>query len=147
MDAPISLRSARRKDAAAIARLCAQLGYPVSAAQVTQRLDALLQATDDNALFVLTAQATAIGWIHVLHARHIEVAAFAEIAALVIDEAHRNAHLGERLVDAAVEWAMAKGLATLRVRANVVRADAHRFYRRLGFEMEKTQAVLRRRLG
>jgi hypothetical protein len=39
------------------------------------------------------------------------------------------------------------GLARVRVRSRVERADAHRFYRRLGYREVKAQAVLDRSLG
>lgn len=147
MDTAIDLRPARGDDATDIARLSAQLGYPASTGAIAQRLSELLAAPRDNAVLVLTVDGRITGWIHVLHARRIEVPPFAEIAALVVDADHRNARLGERLVGAAVDWARAARLDTLRVRSNLVRADAHRFYQRLGFEVEKSQAVLRRQLS
>ncbi|QID18445.1 GNAT family N-acetyltransferase [Nitrogeniibacter mangrovi] len=146
MDTQLDIRPARAGDAAAIARLSGELGYPATAAEVATRLAALARAPDDNAVRVATLDGAVVGWIHVLHARRLELPPFAEIAALVIDAGHRNAGLGERLVDAAVAWARAQGLDTVRVRSNVVRADAHRFYRRLGFADEKAQGVLARAL-
>ena len=44
-------------------------------------------------------------------------------------------------------WARARGCAALRVRSNVVRERAHRFYRRAGFETIKTQHVFEKRIG
>jgi len=146
MGTAIELRPARADDAADIARLSDQLGYPASTGAIAQRLTSLLAVPRDNAVLVLTVDGRVAGWMHVLHARRIEVPPFAEIAALVVDEAYRNARLGERLVDAALEWARANALETLRVRSNVVRGDAHRFYRRLGFNPEKTQRMLERKV-
>lgn len=146
MDPAVELRSARGEDAHEIARLSLQLGYPATADALAPRLAALITASRDNAIVVLTIDGRVAGWIHVLHARRIEVPPFAEIAALVVDAEHRNARLGERLVEAAVDWARAAGLDTLRVRSNVLRADAHRFYQRLDFVPEKNQAVLTRHL-
>lgn len=145
MDAAIELRDARPGDAGAIARLSEQLGYPAHAGDIAPRLSALLAEPADHAVLVLTVDAGIVGWIHVMRARRIELPPFAEIAALVVDEGHRNVRLGERLVEAAIAWANAHGLDTLRVRSNVVRTDAHRFYTRMGFEPEKTQAIFTHR--
>jgi GNAT superfamily N-acetyltransferase len=143
MDAAIELRPARPEDAEAIARLSVQLGYPASAGEIAQRLDELLTMPRDNAVLVLTMAGTLVGWIHVLRARRVELPVYAEIAALVVDADHRNARLGERLVDAARDWAIANALDTLRVRSNTLRVDAHRFYTRLGFTPEKEQLMLK----
>jgi len=147
MGPAITLRRARLEDAAQLARLSTQLGYPATAADIAGRLSPLLAATTDNAVLVVCADGAVVGWTHVLRVTHLEIPAYAEIAALVVDQGYRNARLGERLIEAAVDWTRAAGLDTLRVRSNVVRADAHRFYQRLGFEAEKTQIMLRRRLS
>jgi GNAT superfamily N-acetyltransferase len=54
--------------------------------------------------------------------------------------------VGKLLVQAAVRWAAERGYAKVRVRSNVVREDAHRFYEREGFQRAKTQAVFDLRL-
>ena len=38
-------------------------------------------------------------------------------------------------------WAEAKGVGLIRLRSNVVRTDAHRFYERQGFTKTKEQFV------
>jgi len=144
MDADIAVRPATPDDAAAIARLSVQLGYTATTDEIALRLSPLLADRDSHAVLVLTVDGTVAGWTHVLRVRHLEIPEHAEIAALVVDADHRNAGLGEHLVKAAVAWAQATALETLRVRSNTVRTDAHRFYTRLGFEPEKTQLMLRR---
>jgi hypothetical protein len=44
-------------------------------------------------------------------------------------------------VRAAREWAAARGLARLRVRTNVLRAESPRFYAALGFRETKQQRL------
>ena len=44
-------------------------------------------------------------------------------------------------------WAEARGCSAIMVRSNVVRERAHAFYQRLGFEVIKTQRVLRKPIG
>lgn len=147
MDADVELRPATLADAAAIAGLSAQLGYPASADQIGTRLQRLLADPTRHGVWVASVGGLPAGWIHVLLGERIELAPFAEIAALVIDADHRNHGLGARLVEAAVDWAQAHQLPELRVRSNVIRADAHRFYQRHGFHAQKAQTVLIRPLG
>lgn len=87
------------------------------------------------------------GWLHATTSFRLESPPYAEIGGLVVDEHRRGQGIGERLVRAAVDWAGGRGFAELRVRSNVVREDAHRFYRRLGFASVKTQAVFALPLG
>jgi len=47
---------------------------------------------------------------------------------------------------AAEQWARVHGFALMRVRSNVVRERAHRFYEREGYARVKTQAVFRKAL-
>jgi hypothetical protein len=45
-----------------------------------------------------------------------------------------------------VAWTAARGIGQVRARSNSVRAEAHAFYRGLGFEELKTQAVFVRKV-
>ena len=49
--------------------------------------------------------------------------------------------LGRKLVAVAESWALARGLSSLTVRSNTVRALSHRFYESLGHSRSKTQHV------
>jgi GNAT superfamily N-acetyltransferase len=96
---------------------------------------------------VAEAAGEVAGWLHAATALRLESPPYAEIGGLVVEERRRGQGIGERLVRAAIGWAGERGYAELRVRSNVVRADAHRFYRRLGFASVKTQAVFALPLG
>jgi GNAT superfamily N-acetyltransferase len=58
----------------------------------------------------------------------------------------RGKGIGARLVRAAEEWARSKGIATVLVRSQIAREDAHRFYLREGYERTKTSAVFQMRV-
>jgi len=83
------------------------------------------------------------GWLHAAEVHTVESPPYAEIVGLVVDDGHRGQGLGAALVVAAKEWARARGLGEMRVRSNVVRDRAHRFYQRQGFLETKRQAVFR----
>lgn len=141
----MEIRRARPGDRDALAGLATQLGYPSSAEQMAVRL---ARIGDDplHAVFVADAGEGAVGFLHVLETRTIESPAHAEIAGLVVAEGARGRRIGGRLVEAAADWGRERGLPELRVRSNVMRLDAHRFYEREGFQLAKTQKVLSRSL-
>jgi GNAT superfamily N-acetyltransferase len=139
----VIIREATASDAAALAALSTQLGYPTQPAEAVERLGALGPA---SAVLVAEESGAVLGWIHVCGVRFFQSPPFAEIGGLVVDEATRGKGVGRILVGAATRWAADHGYPKLRVRSNVVREDAHRFYEREGFLRTKTQAVFDRKL-
>ena len=138
----MNIREATASDAAVLAALSTQLGYPAQPEEAAERLSAL----GAGALLVAEEDGSVLGWIHVCGIRFFQSPPFAEIGGLVVDEAARGRGVGRLLLEAAVRWAAEQGYGKLRVRSNVVREDAHRFYEREGFQRVKTQAVFDRRL-
>jgi GNAT superfamily N-acetyltransferase len=136
----IAVRPAEAGDAEAIAILCGQLGYPSTAEQIERRL---AEIADDPGAVVLVADSGAhvIAWVHVRALPLLTRDACAEIGGLVVDESRRGHGIGGRLMAAAEEWARGRGLDTLRLRSNVIRDDAHTFYRRQGFASSKTSLL------
>ncbi len=141
----MTIRPASRDDAAALAALSDQLGYPASAEEIASRLAALRERPEHE---VLCAEqgGVVLGWVHVFGARILVAAPFAEIGGLVVDADRRGRGVGAALLRAAEAWAAARGYVHLRVRSNVVRTEAHRFYERRGYERAKQQAVFVKRL-
>lgn len=138
---PLAIRPARPTDAGAIAALATQLGYPSSADEVGVRMQAL-EGSKSSALLVAELDGAVVGWVGVAEQLTVEGGTSAEITGLVVDEGHRGRGIGEILAAAAETWARARGVKRLRVRSNVVRERAHRFYERLGYTVIKRQAVL-----
>jgi len=61
----------------------------------------------------------------------------AEVAALVVNENFRGHGIGKSLLQAAETWAKEKQVKLIRLRSNVKRTDAHRFYLKEGYETSK----------
>lgn len=59
---------------------------------------------------------------------------YAILENVVVDESHRSQGIGERLVQYAVQAARDAGCYRVSLTSNKRRLEAHRFYRRLGFE-------------
>ena len=131
-------------DAEALAVLCGQLGYPSSAEQVRARLEAM---PDDHRVWVAREGAKVSGWIHAYVSRHLVIDPQVEIGGLVVADGTRGMGVGPRLIEEACAWARALGITSVGVHSNVVREDAHRFYAREGFVLEKRQGVFTRKVS
>ena len=141
-----AIREARLSDAAALAPLSGQLGYPATAREVEARLERLVN-DPAQAVFVVEIEKKIAGWIHVMDSVTVESGPAVEIRGLVVDEAQRGGGLGRSLVERGEAWARQRGVGTMTVRSNVVRAAAHAFYERLGYAVVKTQRAFRKRLA
>jgi GNAT superfamily N-acetyltransferase len=87
-----------------------------------------------------------VGWIHAAEQDILEAGRVCEIWGMVVAEGERGCGLGRRLIEAAEQWALIRGLDQISVRSNVVRAESHPFYERMGYSKFKTQHVYRKRL-
>ncbi len=143
----IAARPAEETDAAPIALLCGQLGYPSREEEVLRRLRLILRDADHAVLVAQVSDGRVVGWIHVFGARLVEHDPRAEIGGMVVEERFRGRGVGQLLVREAERWARERGHGTITVRSNVVRAQAHRFYEKLGYVTVKTQQVFRKPLG
>ena len=144
-DARVDIRAARPADAAEMARLAGELGYPASADAMKERLAALLPDVGQRIAVAADGECL-LAWIHVQRGLTLDIGPRAEIVGLVVDATARRHGLGRRLVAAAEDWARAQGLAALMVRSNVARDVSHPFYESIGFARVKTQHVYTKRL-
>ena len=142
----MKIRRARRGDAARIAELSGQLGYPATAAQIAQRLRGLRPAAK-HAVFVADLPGRGLtGWVHVSVAHLVDSDTRAEVNGLVVAEGQRSLGAGARLLEAAEEWARTRGCHRMNVRSNVIRERAHKFYEHQGYEHYKSQKAFRKSL-
>lgn len=141
----LSIRSATPADAARIADLLGQLGYPAARAAIPARLERMLAEPGQSVLVAVRGEAV-VGLATVI-VRHVLVddAPFARLAALVVDEEARGAGIGTALVIEAEAIARAAGCSLIEVTSGDHRPRAHDFYRALGFEERPRRFV--KRLG
>jgi N-acetylglutamate synthase-like GNAT family acetyltransferase len=130
----VVVRDATVADAAALAPLLGELGYPADSAALTVRMRRML-ARDDQKVLIAEDAGGALG----LLALHVfPVLAYdrdlAMIMALVVTERARGLGVGRQLIDRASAIGKSLGASRLMVTTHVRRADAHAFYERLGFE-------------
>jgi GNAT superfamily N-acetyltransferase len=141
------IRRARPEDAAALAELATQLGYPSTAEEMAARLAEILPDANQAVLVAEIGAGAARGFAHVAGGIALQAGARAELLGLLMDEALRGRGIGLRLVVEAEEWAAARGFTKFCVRCNVVRAETHRFYEGLGYTCSKTQKYFRKSLA
>ena len=136
------IRLANENDAAAVASLIGQLGYELTTDDARTRLG----SSAVEAVYLAEKAGRVIGLIQVAVTEGLEHEARGEIRALVIDENHRSGGMGRELIDAAEAWAKERGLSKMRVRSNVKRERARKFYERNGYVVTKTQNVFDKKL-
>ena len=141
-----TLRPARNGDAAELARLSAQLGYPQQAVEFERRLRRLLISADHPVIVAADSDTHLLGFIAIERRLVLEFGERVEIVGLVVDDAARRRGIGQALLRAAEVWARATGVDEVAVRSNVLRDESHPFYEGNGFERTKTQHVYRKRL-
>ena len=139
----VKIRRARQSDAARLAELSGQLGYPASREEIMQRMKGM-RPVGRNAIFVAESDRVVTGWLHVSVTPLLEVPLRAEVNGLVVDENVRSLGAGAKLLAAAERWAATRGCKGMSVRSNVVRERAHAFYLRNGYEHYKTQKAFRK---
>lgn len=138
MATTLAIRPPRSGDLTELADLSAQLGYPVTAAELAGRLAAV--AANDHATVLVAGDAAdrPIGWVHVELKRTLVAPLTAQIMGLVVDGDARNAGVGRDLVSAAEAWARDRGCLRMLVGTRITRERAHRFYTREGYVLQKT---------
>ena len=141
-----TLRRARQDDAAELARLSAQLGYPQQDVVFAARLRRLLVSADHPVIVASDDGRTLLGFVAIERRLLLEAGERVEIVGLVVDDRARRRGIGQALVRAAEDWARDIGVAELMVRSNAARAESHPFYEGRGFVRAKTQHVYRKRL-
>lgn len=134
-------------DLPAVRDLAAQLGYPASAPDFSDRFEALAHSPLHTLLVAAAPGESLSGFVHVAASTALIHAPEAEIVSLVVEERARGRRVGASLVASAEAWARSRGLASMRVRCRIERDRAHRFYERLGFERSKTQHLFTKTLA
>jgi GNAT superfamily N-acetyltransferase len=127
------IRDACAEDAAAIADLLGQLGYPAETDAVRPRLQRLAEAGDRLVVAEVDGEVVGLASLHVSPSLEYDEPA-GKLAALVVAERHRGTGVGRALVEAMEAEARTRGCGAFFLTTAERRADAHAFYERLGLE-------------
>ncbi len=138
--ASTQIRRAQVTDAAEMARLAGELGYPMSSAKMARRLASLLP-NERHYVGVVATGERLLGWMHVEQRSSLEGGDRAELMGLVVDSTVRRRGVGATLLTMAENWTVAQGISSLTVRSNAARESSHPFYESFGYSRVKTQHV------
>lgn len=139
-----AVREALPADAHRIMMLAGQLGYEVPLSHVERQLRRM---NEEHTIFVaVVPRAGVVGWIALALREAITDSGRADIEGLVVEDEYRGNGIGQLLVEAAETWARRRGCTSMRLVSNVVRERAHEFYRRLGYDLLKTQHAFKKSL-
>jgi GNAT superfamily N-acetyltransferase len=129
------------QDAAVIATLMTQLGYPSDAVRVSAPIE---RVKDDQGIQALVAEreGRVIGMISlmVFPAFHRD-GLHSYITALVVDETLRGSGVGVGLLAAAEVWFAERGVSKVSLTTVLHREAAHRFYEHLGYGFDGRRYV------
>jgi GNAT superfamily N-acetyltransferase len=128
-----TIRDAAAADAAAMAALLTQLGYPSDPDAVEGRLERLRVVGDRVVVAELDGAVVGLAHLQVTPAIERDRPA-ARLGALVVDEQQRGRGVGRALVEAVEAEARLRGCEVLYPTTAERRDDAHGFYERLGLE-------------
>jgi GNAT superfamily N-acetyltransferase len=130
----VALREPTLEDAAAIAALLGELGYPSTPEQAAERLARIV--TDPSTVAFIAEVGGEVAGLAALHVQNLveRDEPGCKVAALVVGEKFRRRGIGELLMGAIEEEARARGGKHLMLNTAHRRADAHAFYEALGYE-------------
>jgi len=137
--ASVVIRAMRESDVEAVHRLAVALGYPTEPGKTLARIRAVLASDMADAFVAVDSQGRVLGWAHVFVAPFLESGPNAELGGLVVEEAARGHGIGAALVARTETWARERGIRKICLRSNVIRTEAHAFYEKLGFAIQKSQ--------
>jgi GNAT superfamily N-acetyltransferase len=142
----VSVRRLTANDAEQAAELSGQLGYSADAKAMRLRLAAMSGDPDRMALGA-ELDGRLVGWIDASVERHLQSDDVVDIGGLVVREEARRLGIGRLLCEEVEAWTRKIGIARVRVRSQIKREDAHRFYERDGYEKVKTSLVFEKSVG
>jgi GNAT superfamily N-acetyltransferase len=140
---PPVVRNATEEDLPRLIELLAQLSLDEEREDLSQPRpaaydSALAEVLSDQRQLLLVAEhdGEVVGMACYLQVANLSYVGrpYALVENVVVDSAARGVGYGEALIRHVIELARAAGCHKLALTSNKARADAHRFYRRLGFE-------------
>lgn len=141
-----SIRPARLEDVGALTELSEELGYTVHPQTLKARLKRMLDDLETQVLVAELPGGEVVGWVHVYLVCTVESELYAEIGGLVMARVQRRRGIGRALMRTAEAWVQSCGVKVVRLRSNILRAEAHRFYESIGYHQIKTQLTFHKDL-
>lgn len=139
------LREMEVFDIDAVVNLMHQLGYAADNRKIRKRLSHLKPLI--NKIVIAESGRKVVGLIHLQLRVTLMDDRQVEIVSLVVDEAWRGKGVGKRLLTAAQDWAVERGLPKIQLYSNQKRTAAHAFYMNNGYQKIKDSIMLVKEIG
>jgi len=127
------LRDAKPSDAARLVELIQELGHEIGEKAARKNIGTLKKLGETPIVATLEKKIVGMIGVHRMVTIHRD-APVGRIPVLIVAKEARGMSLGRMLVDAAEQWCRKKGCKLIEVTSNDRRADAHAFYRHMGYE-------------
>lgn len=118
--------------------LMEELGYELKTSQIVQNIQEIRSRGGE--VFVAKINNIVVGCVCAIIDVRLAAGINGEIVSLVVSEQHRGSGIGKELVELAESW-LKQRVARIRVRANLIRSEAHEFYLKAGYQELKTQKI------
>jgi len=141
----MKIRRMLRSDLSSLVPLASQLGYPSSEHELLNRFEEL-EADDKTAMLVGAQKGKIIAFAHVHESTTLMTGRRAELNAIVVDKSVRGLGFGKLLMLAVEEWTRSRGIEKLRLGSRTTRTETHEFYKKIGFEIDKTWFVFAKQI-
>lgn len=143
---PANVRIAQMVDSPAINQLInGELGYHQDIDQTKEMLRKVLE-NKQEAVFVYQNSSQILGFIHVAMYHSLLIGSALNVMGVAVNSQYRRQGIGSHLFQAVENYAQAYKIELLRLNTGVERANAYAFYRSLGFEEDKKQLKLEKKL-
>ena len=130
----IEIRPCMSDDAVAVSTLLGELGYAVSIRQAKERV-AALSKTGADPILLAVADGQVLGLLAAHLCRMLQYASpIVRVTALVVDRRARRRGVGRLLMEHVEQIGSAAGCEFVELTSAMDRAEAHAFYRSIGYE-------------
>jgi GNAT superfamily N-acetyltransferase len=127
------IREAKPADAPRLVALISELGHEIDVASVRKNLTRLKKLGELPLVAALDEAVVGLVGRHLMVTIH-RPQSVGRIPILVVTAEARGREIGRMLVEAVEQWCRGEGCALIEVTSNDRRADAHAFYRHMGYE-------------
>jgi GNAT superfamily N-acetyltransferase len=140
------IREATMGDNVMLRKLSEQLGYRTSEKELMKNLSYLLQKPTYK-IYIAVENEKIVGYISMDEYDTLYMPSGLNITALVVDKDFRGQGVGTVLLQTAEKYALSRSLSFVRINSGSQRVDAHKFYRKRGYVVEKDQKRFLKYIG
>ena len=141
----IVIREMEPTDTPACRLLLSQLGYDLNPEELIRRYEAVKEKRDHE-VFVGEQDGKVIALLHLYERPAFDKPPEVVVQALVVDQNWRGTGVGKSMMNMAEHWALNRGLSSVALTSSISRSDAHSFYKRIGYQIEATSHLFRKKL-